>query len=87
MRIAPQAPTMLPVPTWAAIAVATAWKELMPLLVLFAVQAESAEQSLQPFAKAANLHEAGTNGKEQTCTDKQDDQYVIRQIRVDGLDD
>ena len=29
-RIAPQAPTMLPVPTWAATAVASAWNELMP---------------------------------------------------------
>ena len=31
VSIAPEAPTMLPVPTWAAIAVARAWKELMPL--------------------------------------------------------
>ena len=32
IRIAPEAPTMLPVPTCAAMAVASAWKELMPLL-------------------------------------------------------
>ena len=31
VRIAPEAPTMLPVPTWAAMAVASAWKEVMPL--------------------------------------------------------
>ena len=31
VRIAPDAPTMLPVPTCAAMAVASAWKELMPL--------------------------------------------------------
>ena len=31
VRIAPDAPTMLPVPTWAAMAVASAWNELMPL--------------------------------------------------------
>ena len=31
MSIAPQAPTMLPVPTCAAIAVVSAWNELMPL--------------------------------------------------------
>jgi len=30
VRMAPEAPTMLPVPTWAAMAVARAWKELMP---------------------------------------------------------
>ena len=30
MSSAPQAPTMLPVPTWAAMAVVRAWKELMP---------------------------------------------------------
>ena len=29
-RMAPEPPTMLPVPTWAAMAVARAWKELMP---------------------------------------------------------
>ena len=29
-RIAPQEPTMLPVPTWAAMAVVRAWKELKP---------------------------------------------------------
>ena len=29
-RIAPDPPTMLPVPTWAAMAVARAWKELIP---------------------------------------------------------
>ena len=31
VRIAPEAPITLPVPTWAAIAVASAWKELIPL--------------------------------------------------------
>lgn len=31
VRIAPEAPTILPVPTWAAMAVASAWKELIPL--------------------------------------------------------
>ena len=31
VRMAPAEPTMLPVPTWAAMAVARAWKELMPL--------------------------------------------------------
>ena len=34
VRMAPLAPTMLPVPTWAAMAVARAWKELIPLLCL-----------------------------------------------------
>ena len=34
VRMAPEAPTMLPVPTWAAMAVARAWKELMPLACL-----------------------------------------------------
>ena len=34
VKIAPDAPTILPVPTWAAIAVASAWKELMPLSCL-----------------------------------------------------
>lgn len=87
MRIAPQAPTMLPSANLGGDCGCNSLERAHAALVLFAVQAESAEQSLQPFAKAANLHEAGTNGKEQTCTDKQDDQYVIRQIRVDGLDD
>ena len=31
VKIAPEAPTILPVPTWAAMAVARAWKELIPL--------------------------------------------------------
>ena len=31
VRMAPEAPTILPVPTWAAMAVASAWKEVMPL--------------------------------------------------------
>ena len=31
VRMAPEAPTMLPVPTCAAMAVARAWKEVMPL--------------------------------------------------------
>ncbi len=31
VRIAPDAPTILPVPTWAAMAVASAWKEVIPL--------------------------------------------------------
>ena len=31
VRMAPEAPTMLPVPTCAAMAVASAWKEVMPL--------------------------------------------------------
>ena len=30
VRIAPATPTMIPVPTWAAMAVASAWNELMP---------------------------------------------------------
>ena len=30
VRMAPEAPTMFPVPTWAAMAVASAWNELMP---------------------------------------------------------
>ena len=55
--------------------------------MLFAVQAESTKQSLKAFAKAANLHEAGADSEEQTCTNEQDNQYVVRQIRVDGLDD
>ena len=31
VRMAPEAPTMLPVPTCAAMAVARAWKEVIPL--------------------------------------------------------
>ena len=56
-------------------------------LVLFAVQRKAAEHPLQAFAEAANLNEASTDGEEQACTDKQDDQNIVRQIRVDGLDD
>ena len=55
--------------------------------MLFAVQVESTKESLKTFAKATNLHKAGANSEEQTRTDKQDNQYVVRQIRVDGLDD
>ncbi|MDD3590728.1 MAG: hypothetical protein PHO46_10735 [Thermoguttaceae bacterium] len=35
VRIAPDAPTILPVPIWAASAVASAWNELMPASCFF----------------------------------------------------
>ena len=62
VRMAPEAPTMLPVPTWAAMAVARAWKELMPLLLLSAPEGQVAEHLSHALAEAAHLHKAGPDG-------------------------
>ena len=72
VRIAPQAPTILPVPTWAAMAVVRAWKELMPPCCS-AVQGEVAEDFLHPFPKTADLYEAGAHSEVNACADQQDD--------------
>ena len=77
MRIAPQAPTMLPVPTCAATAVASAWNELMPHLCFSPLQAELAEEAPPALAEAAHLHELRANGEIQTRAEEQDDQHVV----------
>ena len=60
VRIAPDAPTMLPVPTWAAMAVASAWKELMPLLLLSAAEGLRLPNTL--FHTLARSSEPGRSG-------------------------
>ena len=88
IRIAPQAPTMLPVPTWAAMAVASAWKELMPPVRASRRACEKLPKTPpQPFSEAADLHEASADGEEQAGTHQQKDQDIIREIKVDGLHD
>ena len=57
MRMAPQAPTMFPVPTCAAIAVATAWKELMPPFFC-----------LPPFREKPPNSLRKASPKQRTCT-------------------
>ena len=37
--------------------------------------------------EAAHLHESRTDGEIKTRSDKEDDQDVIRQVRIDGDDD
>ena len=51
IRMAPQAPTMLPVPTWAATAVASAWKELSPLSCLPPFRLKLPKKRRQPSLK------------------------------------
>ena len=51
MRIAPQAPTMLPVPTCAATAGASAWNELMPDLCFSPLRLNSPKKRRQPSPK------------------------------------
>ena len=57
-RMAPQAPTMLPVPTWAAMAVASAWNELMPLACL------------PPFRENPPNTRRMPSPKKRTCTNR-----------------
>ena len=45
--------------------------------LLAAAQRKAAEHAAPAFAKAANLHETRTNGKEQTCSHQQKEQNVI----------
>ena len=68
------APAMLPVPTWAAIAVASAWNE------------ESAERPLHPFFKPSYLDKAKSYGKPDAAEQKSGDQYVVRKIVLNRQD-
>ena len=77
MRIAPEAPTMLPVPTCAAMAVASAWNELMPLLCFSPLRLKLAEHPPHALAEAAHLHKAGADREIQTRANEQDDQHIV----------
>ena len=87
VRMAPAEPTMLPVPTWAAMAVARAWKELMPLVMLSAPQGQVAEYLPHALAEAAHLDEAGPDGVPQAHRNEQEDQDVAGQVVVDVYND
>ena len=78
---------MLPVPTWAAMAVARAWKELKPPSCAPPRMENVAEDPPHPFSEAADLHEASADGEEDAGTHQQKDQDIIREIKVDGLHD
>lgn len=56
-------------------------------LLLFAEERKAAKNALPAFSEAANLHEARSDGEVEACADEQDDQHVIREIRIDGNDD
>ena len=74
---------MLPVPTWAAMAVARAWKELIPCSCFPAPQGQVAEYLPHPLTKAAHLHKAGADAVKQAHTDEQEDQDIAGQIGID----
>ena len=56
-------------------------------LFLFAEERKAAKNALPAFSEAANLHEARADGEVEACADEQDDQHVIRKVRIDGNDD
>ena len=55
--------------------------------MLAAVQREIAERAVPTLFEAAYLHKAGLDGEEQTCTDQQKDQNIVRQVHIDFLND
>ena len=55
------------------------------VLMLSAPQGQVAEHLFHALAKAAHLDKAGADGVPQTDAHQQEDQDIVRQIRVDGL--
>ena len=60
---------------------------LLTAVLLAAVEGEFAEHLSHAFAEAADLHEARADGEEDACAYQQRDEDVVRQCRVDQLDD
>ena len=88
MRIAPDAPTMLPVPTWAAMAVDKRLERASCRRSwLAAAQAEVAEHAAPALAEAAELDRLGAHGEPNAHAEQQDDQDVVGQVVVDGGND
>ena len=52
-----------------------------------APQGQVAEHLFHPLAEAAHLNKAGADGVPQAHSDQQENQDVVRQVRVDGLYD
>ena len=77
---------MIPVPTWAAMAVASAWNELhaaaSPLLPL---SVRLPKTLFQPSLKAADLHTACLDGVPDADTEQQKNEHIVAQVFVDYL--
>lgn len=85
--MAPQAPTMLPVPTWAAMAVESAWNDVMPPPWLPPRREKSPNTRRQPSPKQPELDRLGAHGEPDAHAEQQDDQDVVGQVVVDGGND
>ena len=85
--MAPHAPTMLPVPTWAAMAVDKRLERRHAAALVAAAQAEVAEHAAPALAEAAELDRLGAHGEPNAHAEQQDDQDVVGQVVVDGGND
>ena len=67
---------MLPVPTWAAMAVASAWKEA-------AAEVHLTEKLFHALAEATDLDKAGLDRVPQAHTHQQEDEDIVAEVLVD----
>lgn len=66
-------------------AVASAWKELIPDSCFLAIQRQIAKYVTHSFAKASNLDKPGLDGIAQSDCNQHNEQNVIGKVAVDCL--
>ena len=87
LAMAVAAPAMLPVPTWAATAVASAWNELMPVWSALSPCREMLlNRRRKAWGQLAQLNEAQPDGVENARAAEQEEQKPAPEHAVDRID-